>query len=92
MDEINFVLVQLGENKIGLFEAPCTQTFIRGELVGVLYHQKERVCKVIDNLLLVQDTDKSNFVYSAFGYNPGDPLPRIMYRVTYTPMIYEEEL
>ena len=90
MDEINFVLVQLEEDKIGLFEAPFYESFSKGDLVGVLYNEAERVCKVIDNLLLVRDTDKSNFVLAGFGYKPGDDLPRILYRLTYTPMKYHE--
>ena len=90
MDDINFVLVQIGE-RVGLFEAPFYETFIKGEQVGVLYNHEERVFPVVDSLLLVRDTDASNFVLASFGYKKDDVLPRVMYRVTYTPMIYRDK-
>ena len=91
MDEINLVSVQLGEDEIGLYEAPFYETFVKGDQVGVLYNEEERVVPVVDSLLHVRDTDVSNFILASFGYKPHDVLPRVMYRITYTPMVSRDK-
>lgn len=89
-DVKNLVCVRVDEERIALYEAPFFETFKTGDKVGVLYNQEERVCEVVDSLRLLEGTDVFDFVLSSFRYKPTDELPRIVYRVNYTPMVYRD--